>query len=360
MSKVKAFLKEWAPRKVIASKNEKNDEKTCLLIVSSTSGFGNASRLAPSVAEYLSEYFKTVVVPTTHQEHIREIIQTEDLNEYNVAVILGGDGAFSEAVNGMLTRTDGSKVALAHCPGGSGCAIAGQTLGCWKGDDVKRACEIIGSTGKVSKMDVNEISCADGKVRYSTSAVASGIGVDIVELGDQYRNTYYLFGPMFRYILGTFIAFFKYGEKDSYRPHLVTIDDEEPVEMSVFTLAVYNGGKVSQHHEFCKTTVDSGKLGLIIERSYLGFGKHLKYLGLLGKGGQIDTDDEETKAMFYARDITSIKVEPLPSDKFDGGKQPARPLRIAPDGEKGFGNTEFMEAPFTMKVLPKKIDIIVQ
>ena len=210
MTKIDEFLKEWAPRKEIISKTT-TAGKTCLLVVSSKSGFGNASLLTPKVADYLSESFsKVVVIPSQHYGHVRTIFEKEEsLESYQVAVVLGGDGAFSEAVNGMLDRKDGARVLLSHCPGGSGCAIAGQTLGCWKGDDVKRACEIIGRK-KTSKMDLVEIVCSDGKVRYSTSATTVGVGVDIIELGDKYRWTYYLFGPMFRYILGAFISFFKY------------------------------------------------------------------------------------------------------------------------------------------------------
>ena len=50
-----------------------------------------------------------------------------------------------------------------------------------------------------------------------------------------------------------------------------------------------------------------------------------------------------------------IQVEPVVS----GRKETTRPLTFFIDGEKGRGNTQYMAAPFTAKVLPRQLDIIV-
>ena len=144
---VQTFLNEYSPRKEILGRQHKQEQDNkddenenqkpscCLLVVSSFSGNGMAARQAPKVAQYLSRNFsKVVLVPTQHGGHCREILNTEpSLQEnFKVVVILGGDGAFSEAVNGMMTRKDDAMVPLAHAPGGSGCGMSGNLIGTWK------------------------------------------------------------------------------------------------------------------------------------------------------------------------------------------------------------------------------------
>ena len=102
---VDSFFKEWGPRKEVEGKQTEDKHGPCLLLVSSTSGFGNAVRLTPTVVEKLAEYFTSVVVvPTQRSGHAREIMRTEEnLSRYEIVVVLGGDGAFSEAANGRFS-----------------------------------------------------------------------------------------------------------------------------------------------------------------------------------------------------------------------------------------------------------------
>ena len=357
---VRKFLQKYSPRKEVeGTKDDKNI--ACLLVVSSTSGFGNAAKLAPQVAEHLSKSFsRVVVVPTQHQGHCREILAQEPITEYSVAVILGGDGAFSEATHGMLGRKDGVTVPLAHCPGGSGCAIAGNTAGFWKGKDVIKACDVIAQL-KTRPMDVIQVECADGKTRYCTSCIAGGINTDTIALADKYRWTYSVFGPTFRYIIGLFAAYWKYGPTDNGRRMQYTIrtcdDKEESFELPTFGLALYNSGRVTVDSAFATSTPFSGDLSLSISKTYAGFGNQLKYVGALKNvNGEMDTTNDQYKEyedIHFDRKVTEVKCEPV--DEINK----KRPCLLAFDGEPGAYNKDYMAAPFTARVLPGKITVIV-
>jgi diacylglycerol kinase family enzyme len=347
------FFKEYAPRKEIPGQNQ--DNRQCLLVVSSYSGNGNAARLAPKVAKYLARAFsKVVMIPTQHQGHCREIFKAEPLPDFDVAVVLGGDGAFSEAVNGMYSRTDGATVPLAHAPGGSGCGVSGNTLGVWKGSDIEKSCQLI-SQGKVGKMDVNQITCADGNVRYSLCCVSGGSHTDICEEADHFKWTYRWCGPTFRYIPGTVQAYRKYGEQDSNRPVRVTINDgEEILELSCFAMAIYNIGEIQENVSYVNQTMNSGTLGLQISKHYAGsLLKQLNYIGAVAQGKDLDEDLQE---IHFEKEITSIKVEPIEELTPKG----TRPFRIFLDGEKiSEGGSNAGYAPFTSRVLPSKLDVII-
>jgi hypothetical protein len=77
-----------------------------LIVLLSTSSFGNAAKLGPQVANHLSRSFETVmVILTQHAGHVYEIINAkENLSNYQIAVILGIYGAFSEAVNDTMLK----------------------------------------------------------------------------------------------------------------------------------------------------------------------------------------------------------------------------------------------------------------
>ena len=59
---------------------------------------------------------------TTGYMHAWKICQEEinDLEEFAVLVAIGGDGTLHEAINGMMSRTDGKKIPVAFIPNGTG------------------------------------------------------------------------------------------------------------------------------------------------------------------------------------------------------------------------------------------------
>ena len=398
---IQKFLEEWAPRmEVVATRNNNSDNNnniawtSCLVVVSSASGFGKAARLAPTIANRLSESFRSVVVvPTLYKGHTKDIFLREtNLSQYDVAVVVGGDGAISEAINGMLSRRDGERVALAHYPGGSVAAICGNTLGFWNVDETEansnslhEICKLIG-TRKLKKIDVNRIECSDGEIRYSALVLSGGNNADICRISDDYRWTYSWFGPTFRYVLGFFLALFKYGRKDSNRVLKFTIhsnkssksnsdndddddyddddsDDAESFEMPAFGFSLYNCGRTTSDARFNTTELDSGTLGFVAAHHYLGFLDHLKFMKSvknISKEGQVVSN-------LYARnDIKSIKVEPVlvnptsPQEAATATATTARPCYLGFDGETIVGSDgNRLAVPFSATVLPKEIEIVV-
>ena len=360
---ISEFLNEWAPRKEIVAEYQTTQWKSCLLVVSSTSGFGKASRLTPTVVQELSQYYqRIIVIPTTHDGHVREIFGNEPkLSTYDVAVILGGDGAFAHALNGMMSRIDKERVPLAHCPGGSVSAISGNTLGIWNcGEDnteqLERVCQLIG-TRKLSKMDVNRIQCCDDTIRYSALVLSGGNNADIVRISDDFRWTYAWFGPFFRYLLGFFLALFRYGSRDNHRRLNVTIqydnDSQECMaELPVFGFSLYNCGRTTPDAAFNFTKLDSGSLGFVAVKHYLGFFKHLKFMKAVKKG------DSSHENLFSRNNIRSIRVEP--SSKTTEASDSIRPCYLGFDGEMINGSDgNRLTVPFTATVLPKEIEIVV-
>ena len=362
---ISEFLNEWAPRKeVIATKENQTQWKSCLLVVSSTSGFGKAARLTPTVVQELSKYYQRItVVPTTHDGHVREIFGSEpNLSSYDVAVILGGDGAFAQALNGMMSRVDKQRVPLAHCPGGSVSAICGNTLGIWDyGEDdhhkLQKVCQHIG-TRKLSKIDVNQIQCCDDTIRYSALVLSGGNNADIVRISDDYRWTYAWFGPTFRYVLGFFLALYRYGARDNHRTLHVTIrydnDSQEQAKLPVFGFSLYNCGRTTPDAAFNFTKLDSGSLGFVAVRNYLGFWKHLKFMKAVKKG------DSNHDNLYSRNNIRSIKVEPTTDETIAKATNSIRPCYLGFDGEmiNGAGGNR-LTVPFTATVLPKEIEIVV-
>jgi len=374
---IQKFLDEYAPSKLVEGRPADADDAAgdCLLIVSSTSGFGNASRLAPIVVEYLRPHFRSIkIIPTTHAGHVYEIMQNEEPDDlcqsYQVAVILGGDGAFSEAVNGMLNRPgiDQEKkkkmVTLAHCPGGSGCSTSGNTMGVWKGSDVEKACQII-AKGKVGKLDVLEVTNErrSEKRSYSISTVAGGLFTDIVELADtHYKWTYSIFGPTARYAFGMIHALLKFGTRDNHRMirYTITTSDNQSERVEVLPtngFSLYNDGRPMEHAHYSKAKFNDGTMSLVLEKHYLGLMKHLKYVGDLAKGKTLNDDVKDNH--FVCDNIISIKVEQIQKNNNNAKGLPPRLLKTMLDGEKGQGNADYMIPTFSAEVLPGKIDVIV-
>ena len=220
--------------------------------------------------------------------------------------------------------------------------------------DLEKACDII-AKHKVGKIDVNQITCADGKNRYSVCVVSVGSFADICKEADAFKWTYGWFGPSFRYFPGIIQAYRKYGKRDSNRPVRVDINDgEEVFETSCFAMALYNIGEVTHNLEYTDQHKTSGSLTLQLCKHYAGsVMKHLNYAGAVAKRKDLKPEIQE---IHFERDITSIKVEPI-HEKMPNG---SRPIQVFLDGEEiKDGNDKAGYAPFTSRVLPSALAVIV-
>lgn len=97
-------------------------------------------------------------------------------------VILGGDGTFNEALQGI---SDFSTVILGYIPTGSSNDLA-RDLGIPK--DTEKSMKLAFETGKVHQMDVGRVSFKDGTYRYF--AVSCGMGFDAAVCEETNRSAF--------------------------------------------------------------------------------------------------------------------------------------------------------------------------
>ena len=60
---------------------------------------------------------KHKLIQTTHRGHAIEIGKNENLDDFDAAISISGDGLFHEMINGLLTREDGKSVQVGLIPG---------------------------------------------------------------------------------------------------------------------------------------------------------------------------------------------------------------------------------------------------
>ncbi len=142
-------------------------------------------------------------------------------NGYKTIVVVGGDGALNDAINGIMASDapEKSSIAIGLIPNGIGNDFAdywGLTL------DYKVAVDWIINNRK-KKIDVGICSYYNGKShekRYFLNAVNIGLGARIVSITDQTKR---FWGVKFlSYVAALFLLFF---ERKLYRSHL-KINDE--------------------------------------------------------------------------------------------------------------------------------------
>ena len=92
------------------------------------------------------------MMPTKKQFDTFEFGYSIDLTKYSAIVVVGGDGSYSEVVNGMLMREDGIKLPVGVIPNGSGNTVC-YMLGIESVDEALDT--VVAAT--VSKFDVTRV-----------------------------------------------------------------------------------------------------------------------------------------------------------------------------------------------------------
>ena len=127
-------------------------------------------------------------------------------NGYETVVLVGGDGALLDAVNGIMTSSNAANVALGIIP----CGIANDYAGYWgmNDGDYKSAVECI-MTRRLRKVDVGccIYNTDEGEQkRYFLNVLNIGVSAYFVELANQKRH---LFAKAAFRVLGVFHLLFK-------------------------------------------------------------------------------------------------------------------------------------------------------
>lgn len=141
---------------------------------------------------------------------------------YRTIVVVGGDGALNDAINGIMTSTveHKDKIAIGIIPNGIGNDFAkywGLSV-----DNYKEAVDWI-INRRLRKIDVGYCTYFDGEkhdCRYFLNAVNIGLGARIVKITDETKRFWGV--KYLSYLAAMFLLFF---ERKLYRMHL-RINDE--------------------------------------------------------------------------------------------------------------------------------------
>ena len=153
-------------------------------------------------------------------------------NDYRTIVVVGGDGALNDAINGIMTSNvkDKSEIAIGIIPNGIGNDFAQY----WDEDlDYKKAVDRIINNRK-RKIDVGFCRYYNGKNherRFFVNAVNIGLGARIVKITDQEKRFWGI--KSLSYLTAFFLLFF---ERKLYRSHL-KINDEH-IRGRIMTICV--------------------------------------------------------------------------------------------------------------------------
>ncbi|XP_062605315.1 ceramide kinase-like [Saccostrea cucullata] len=140
---------------------------------------------------------KTHVITTTHAGHAREVLEKYNLQSVDGVVCVGGDGMFTELLNGLVNRkmSEAGKtqtiteqpispdLRIGIIPAGSTDAICYSTTGI--NDPVTSAIHII--VGDSTAIDVCSIYDGDQFLRYSSSMLAYGYYGDMLKDSENNR-----------------------------------------------------------------------------------------------------------------------------------------------------------------------------
>ncbi|WP_177604848.1 diacylglycerol kinase family protein [uncultured Phocaeicola sp.] len=153
---------------------------------------------------------------------VERLARTLANNGYRTIVIVGGDGAINDAINGIMTSDvpDKREIAFGIIPNGIGNDFAKY----WglDSDDYKGAVDVI-INRRLRKVDVGVFSYFDGDkhvVRYFLNAVYMGLGARIVLITNETKRFWGI--PLISYLSSLFLVAF---ERKLHRMHLKVNDE---------------------------------------------------------------------------------------------------------------------------------------
>lgn len=175
------------------------------------------------IREYMES--RKVAFDYIHSEgfgSVERLARTLADNGYRTIVVVGGDGALNDAVNGIMASSapDREHIALGIIPNGIGNDFArywGLSI-----DNYKQAVDWI-IHRRLRKIDVGYCSYYDGQQhvkRYFLNAVNIGLGAKIVKITDATKRFWGV--KYLSYLAAMFLLFF---ERKLYRMHL-RVNDE--------------------------------------------------------------------------------------------------------------------------------------
>ncbi len=145
-----------------------------MLVYNPKSGRQNFENKLEHVMKRLEGNFHDIFVyKTNHPNHATELAEKACLEEFDMLIIVGGDGTFNECVNGLMKHI--KRPVIGYIPAGTCCDI-GMSLGLSKNIDKSLDVILSGQTVKMDIVKTNE--------RYSCYVTGTGAFIDISYVTD--------------------------------------------------------------------------------------------------------------------------------------------------------------------------------
>lgn len=194
--------------------NQRNDKWG--IVYNPKAGTRRARRKWREIKEYLDS--RGVVYDYVQSEGFGSVERLTALlanNNYRTIIVVGGDGALNDAINGVMRSDaeDKETIAIGIIPTGIGNDFAKY----WGINDYKDAVDTI-IRHRTRKVDVGTCCYFDGKdhtTRYFLNAVNIGLGANILKITDQTKRFWGI--PFLSYIAALVSVLF---ERKLYRMHL--------------------------------------------------------------------------------------------------------------------------------------------
>ncbi|MDY0318245.1 MAG: diacylglycerol kinase family lipid kinase, partial [Candidatus Izemoplasmatales bacterium] len=216
---------------------------------------------------YVMERFKPhfhdiFVYATEYPNHATDLSEIACKENYDMLVIVGGDGTFNECVNGLMKHETRPKIG--YIPAGTCCDI-GMSLGLSK--NIKKSIDII-LTGLPVKMDI--VKTND---RYSCYVTASGAFIDISYVTDS----------KLKKKIGYFAYLVKALEEIFTIPKMkMTIHHNDEVYKGVFSLVmIINSKRVAGVNMIYKPSLDDGLVNVVLYKNIFPFNFYLYILAFI-------------------------------------------------------------------------------
>lgn len=244
--------------------------KRVKIILNPAANHGKTRQKIHLVEEFFKDRLSFNLELTTSSHHATQI--AENLNQFGLVIVVGGDGTVHEVVNGLIASNN-QRTALAVVPSGSGNDYQ-RTLNI-SSDFLKALEQSI--TGKLKQVDVGKVNEV-----YFVNSLGIGFDAQAAHKANQIKNEVKKSGISL-YLTALFNTLFK--EYSTYRL-TIDIDNTGWQEKEIVLVAInigicYGGGFKITPHAVCDDglldicLVDELKTYQIIPRlPFVIFGKH--------------------------------------------------------------------------------------
>ena len=281
------------------------------------SGFGSGNKMIRNVIKDFKNAKKSFTITKAERPgHIKNLCQNIPAKQ-NV-IIIGGDGTFSEAINGLMLNLNYQTITIGFLPGGTGNSFMHDL----NAQTYSKAFSLL-LDNKTKKIDILKLSLTKNK-EYALNIVGWGLVSDINLLSEKLR-----FLGSSRYTLASIYYIFR--KKNRFAK--ITVDNNVQkgnflFAMCLNTIHTGKGMKAAPN-----ALLDDGKLDVILLESNISTWNLLILLPKLFTG-------EHVKSPFIRYiQAKKITIEPIEDSL----------LNI--DGENK------LQTPVSVSVLPQKINI---